>query len=215
MKIYTFHTSVPSHDMDGEIRLLNLWRQRWIDFGAEPVVLNEWHARQHPYYGEFAAAIAKLPTVNSAEYERACYIRHLALAYVEGGWMMDYDVFPKLGHTLPKFKSAQLAKLHLMQANCICPCMFYATTEVAERLCQEFASGRTGLRKMGERDHYSDQYSIVDLVEAKADWIVQHNRLLGYGDEGWGESEFVHFSNASTIQRGMTPRWKTIPELLK
>ena len=32
--------------------------------------------------------------VNSKEYEVACFIRHLAMAAVGGGWMSDYDVVP-------------------------------------------------------------------------------------------------------------------------
>ncbi len=216
MKIYTFYNLCPSHDVDAEIRLLLLWKERWTALGFEPYVLNEWIARKHPYFEEYHAAVSKLPTFNTADYELACYHRWLALAQVDGGWCMDYDVFPVRGKTLPTFMYAAADQLQLLQTNCICPCLFYATREVAERMCGVFATGDYGLRKMGDKDHYSDQYAIVDLVEKeRVSWIKQSNHLLGYGDDGWEKADFVHFSNASTSQRGLSPRWRCIPKLLE
>ncbi len=215
MRIYTYYEVCPTHDVEAEMRLLLLWKEHWTAIGYEPFVLNEFIARQHPYFEDYHAAVSKLPTVNSADYEKACYLRHLALAQVGGGWLADYDVFAVRGKELPVFSGEQLNRLQLLQTNCICPCLFYATREVAERMCRTFAAGQHGLRKMGERDHYSDQYALVDLVEMdKVDWIEQSNHLLGYGDDGWEQAEFVHFSNSATRPRGKNPRWQHIPQIL-
>lgn len=212
MKLFTFHETCPGHDIEAELRLLTLWREHWTALGFEPVVLNEWIARQHPFFADYEREIRKLPSVNSESYELACWFRWLALAQVGGGWCMDYDVFTTRPTSLPEGSND---KLQLMQTNCICPCLFHASKETIERLCLEFASGQWGRRMMGERPHYSDQYAIVDMVEKGCDWITQDNRLLGYGDVDWGKADFVHFSNSSMQPRGMIPRWKHIPVLLK
>lgn len=214
MKLYTFYQTIPTHDVDGEYRLLMLWRERWTALGYEPVVLNEWIARKHPYYAQFHSLVSQLPTINSKGYEMACFIRHLALAQSGGGWLMDYDVMATGKGELPVFSGDQLNRLQLLQTNCICPCLFHATKEVAERMCQVFATGEHGLREDGPRKHYSDQYAIVDLVTAKADWIEQSNHLMGYGDEGWEKAQFVHFSNSAMQPRKLIPRWQHIPKIL-
>lgn len=217
MKIFSFYNTVPSHDVEGELRLVHLWADHWTALGYEPTVLNEVHARKHPYFHEYNNAISQLPTVNSLAYERSCFVRHLAFAQVGGGFCSDYDVFSPLPSVqFPTFDSDELNKLQLLQTNCICPCLFYATKETLERMCREFATSKLGRRQMGERTQVSDQYILVDLVEQeKADWIAQSNLLLGYGDDGWQKAEFVHFSNSSCQPRGMVPRWKHIPKLLQ
>jgi hypothetical protein len=74
-----------------------------VRIGWHTVVLNRSVARGHPLYKEFDAAIKRFPTINTREYEEACYVRWLAMAHytstlhngnaaVNGGWLSDYDV---------------------------------------------------------------------------------------------------------------------------
>lgn len=212
--VFSYYVNCQGHDPESELKLIALWRQEWLRRGFNPVVLVEWHARRSSGFSEFNNAVSQLPTVNSQDYERACFLRWAALADAGGGWMMDYDVFPNQFTALPVFTEEQMGKLQLMQANCVCPCLVHATPVVAMRLCNEFATGKYGLRKMGEKDHYSDQYALEDLVGAKADWIEMNDFVLGYGDVGWEKAQAVHFSNSSTAPRGKSPRWKHIPDLL-
>lgn len=220
MNVYTYFSEVPGISLFDSVKLILLWMERWRAVGMEPRVLSEWHARQHPYFEEFDAAIRKIPTANAPEYERACFIRWLALAQVGGGFLSDYDVFSKrLGELkqcqLPwPMSGADLNKLHILQANCVCPCLAYAYKSVAERLCEEFATGTFTMHEINGQKHLSDQYAIEQLVLAKADWIKQHDYVKLYGDEGWEKSPFVHFANASFKDHNQ-PRWKRIPELLK
>lgn len=222
MKIFTYHINVSPEGLENELRLITLWRNVWQTRGIETVVLSEFHARQHPYFSEYDAAISKLPTVNSVLYERACYLRWLALAQVGGGFISDYDVFPKApgeGHEIfgPPFDGT---KFNMFQKKGPCPSFNYVSKETCEWLCQQFATGQFGKRDMEGRDHFSDQYSICDLwteEEKKPEAerrIILHDYVLGYMDEGWEKARFVHFSNSSTTPRGKTPRWRHIPALL-
>lgn len=215
MKIFTYYTHCAGHNPEPEVKLLALWKETWAKLGVEPFVLQEWHARQSPGFGEFHNAIGQLPTTNNRDYEKACFLRWLALAQVGGGWMMDYDLFPNRFSDLPHWTGAQMNRLQLMQANCVCPCFVYASSEVALRLCGEMAPGKHGLRTINGQPHYSDQYVLCDLVDAKADWIDLTHHVLGYGDAGWEKAEFVHFSNSACVPRGKTPRWQHIPTILQ
>ncbi|KAJ8037203.1 hypothetical protein HOLleu_17959 [Holothuria leucospilota] len=73
---------------------LAAWRMAWSSAGWTPVVLTEQHAMQHPKYDEFRKKFWDLPTINNKGYELACFLRHVAMAAVGGGWMADYDVLP-------------------------------------------------------------------------------------------------------------------------
>jgi len=77
----------------GDGASVEVWRRTWAAAGWKPVVLDERHAAAHPNYEEFKSKFASYPTTNPAGYEVACYLRHLALAAVGGGWLCDYDLF--------------------------------------------------------------------------------------------------------------------------
>jgi hypothetical protein len=93
MKLYTYYVDCPAHAGRGEVELVELWQKNWNSIGVETSVLNLSHAKDHPYFKEFDKAVSVLPSVNSKEYELACFHRWLALACVGGGFMSDYDVF--------------------------------------------------------------------------------------------------------------------------
>lgn len=218
MKLYTYYTYVPNINPADELRLLNLWR-RHHSAVWEPFVLTEWHARQHPAFADFDARIRALPSVNPPEYERACYLRWLALAAVGGGFMSDYDVFQRPGSMLPELTGAGLGRLQMFQRQS--PSLVYAARHICERLCMTIRGIGDQLPALGQREingklHYSDQYAIEDIVATGEgeDWITLHNTVLGYMDEGWEKAVAVHFSNAAMMPRGKTPRWKHIPTLL-
>lgn len=222
-KLHCFHTNVTPEGLEPEFRLITLWREAWTKRGVEPVVLSEWHARQHPMFTEFDAVVSKLPTVNNFLYERACWIRWLALAQVGGGFISDYDVFPKADgdwNRLIEFDHLREA-LHMFQKRGPCPSFNYASKEVCEWICREIMNGDKGMRDYQGRPHTSDQYFLCDLwteEEKKpevARKIALHDYVLGYMDEGWEKARMVHFSNSAMSPRGRTPRWKHIPELLK
>ena len=73
-----------------------MWERSWSVAGWTPVVLSEKDAMTHPYYHAFKIRVGSYPLAaqgGGRDYEVACYLRHLAMANVGGGWLTDYDVF--------------------------------------------------------------------------------------------------------------------------
>lgn len=219
MRIYTYYADCPTHDQVAELRLISLWRDHWSAAAWEPFVLNEWHARQSAFFDEYLAAVQKLPSVNSREYETACYLRWMALAAVGGGYMADYDVFPaKRGKSrgLPEMTGVMLNRLQVFQNRNVCPSFVYAQQSVAENITRLFVADKPpGYRDHNGRPHYSDMYALEDMVVADSDLIQTHDLVRDYmGSEGWEKAPFIHFANGYMGPRGLTPRWQHIPKLI-
>lgn len=71
---------------------IHQWRRSWSGAGWKPRVLTPAHARAHPEHDALEAFVKTLPTPNARDYESACFLRHLAVAVVGGGYLSDYDV---------------------------------------------------------------------------------------------------------------------------
>lgn len=213
-RIFTYYAECPGISGYDSLRLINAWRERWSAVGFEPFVLSEHHARAHPYFEEFSKGLEKLPTQNSREYELACYHRWLALAQAGGGLCGDYDVFPR-DQPPKKFVDTKSNKLQLLQQNCVCPCLFYASREVAERVCQAFVSTDFKMHEINGKPHLSDQYCLSQMVESGTDWIAQKDCTMLWTEEGWDSRPFVHFANRVALQHSKNPRWKFLDEVLK
>lgn len=92
MRVCTYFEAIPELDTPAQREALGIWQDSWQRHGWTPVLLNEQDAKKHRLYDEFVEAIGRLPTANHPAYERACYLRWLAMAQIGGGWMVDYDV---------------------------------------------------------------------------------------------------------------------------
>lgn len=223
MKIYTYYTNCPGISSYDSTKLIIAWREVWASMGFEPFVLTEHHARVHPDWAELEPRLRALPTVNGAEYEFACYARWLALATVGGGFMCDFDVFPRMKNedgspaSFPwPMTGADMNSLHIYQNHNVCPCFIYANPEMAMAVVVAcLHGGHLGRRQINGREHMSDQYVLEDAVIAKEPWIKTHDLVREYGDAEWLTHPFVHLSNASTTPKGKTPRWKHVRDILK
>lgn len=219
VKLYTYFNDVPGISPFDSYKLILLWMEHWKAVGFEPFVLTEWHASKHPMFEKFNAVVSAFPSVNSPEYERACWIRWLAFSAMGGGYMSDYDVFPvKLGKlrgvTLPEYTGRDLSSVQILQGSCCCPSYVFAMSRTIDALCELFMSGKYGRKDQGGREHWSDMYAIEQLVIEGNPIIQRHNTVVGYGDAGWEKSPAVHFSNGSMQPKGLTPRWQCIPSLI-
>lgn len=216
MKVFSYYESVPELDAFCELKLITIWRRNWSAAGFEPIVLSEHHARQHPLFAEYHAAVSKLPSCNPQKYELSCWMRHLAMAHVGGGVLMDYDVmvYPndrEASRFLTSFRDCRNFIMFQERA----PSLNCAPASIYEQVCLEFGTGKWGHSPQGERVHASDQYGFEQLAAAKCDWLERRSDVKGFDDEGWEKSLFVHYALDPMARANKLPKWKHIPTLRK
>jgi len=68
--------------------LIAAWKESYEANGWKTVVLNKAHAEMHPEYAAMIGPLTALPTVNAGEYDLMCYLRHLAMGAVGGGFLV-------------------------------------------------------------------------------------------------------------------------------
>lgn len=205
MKIFGYYCDVPDLNRQDELHLVHLWLRRWRAAGWDPWVLSEWDAAKHPYFAEFDRAISALPSVNPKPYERACYLRWLALAQVGGGFMADFDLIP-----YPPLKGfVQEPNIVLFQA--CAPSLVWAPKAKAEELCQRFAAGDLGVQNINGSIHHSDMYALEAIPDG--DLVQRRDIVKGYGDPDWETAPLVHYSSGSMNPAGKVPKYRWIPKL--
>jgi hypothetical protein len=95
--IYTFYNPlfedafVTAMTPEGDAALIEMWKQKWYEFGWQPKVLNYEDSQKHHAFQEITD---QLNNSNLDGYNKMCIWRWLAMAAVGGGWMADYDTFP-------------------------------------------------------------------------------------------------------------------------
>lgn len=213
--IYTYHVDVAGMNMLDERKLLALWLDYWRSEGFDPLVLNEYHAKQHPLYAELDRKIATFGTVNPTGYERACWMRHAAVSFAGGGFICDFDVFQlkpwERNRNLPKNK---LTVFQGADWDSACPSLVFGTSEaydaflkfILERPDCHFAEVING------SNHYSDMHCIREFIKEGGGQIDQ--QVKNYNEPGWKEMKLVHCNRASLHPLGLSPRYKHIPELI-
>lgn len=197
MIVHTYCEAVPG--MPYPYRLLDLWRWSWESKGWGTRVLNESDAKDHPGYNAFSGRINFYPTINNSGYERACYMRHLAMANIGGGLMVDYDVLLR-GH-LP-FSSPFPGEPVICEPTLV-PCMVLADDEGFGDICdilfayqprgQKHVSDMTILRK-----------SSIHVHPGCVEHLTSGRPIIDDPGDGWKTAPAIHFSNYSFNKLG----WK-------
>lgn len=216
MNLYCYYDTVPLHDQENELRMLNHWRRHHARLGFTPVVLEPWHARKHPYYENIHEAVSRLPSINPKGYDLACYDRWIAMATVAGGHgiMADYDTFlyPAVADDMTPLialTGAERQKLRVYQNTT--PCLVVGTAQTFNRWAWEFAR----YQPAPDLKHTSDMVILEEFAIKEPDSFDRFRYVKCYGEEGWDRAPAVHYSNASMTPAGKAPRWKFIPELRK
>lgn len=206
LKIYCYHSHVPQLSIEDETRLIMLWRDRWAAAGFEPVVLNEFIARQNPLFEHLQGRFdrGELPSINPAYYDNACYLRYLAMAEVGGGIMSDYDVMP-YGW---QFRGEKFTKtLTTYQGGC--PCLVSGTKGAYLLAVKAFLE-----YQLTANDHHEGKPHISDMHILQSGAIPHEakHEVKDFGKEGWETAKAVHFCTSKMTPKYL-PRWKHIPTL--
>lgn len=152
-KVYTY---LDRPDDVTQAGMVELWRRSWDARGWEPVLLDEGTARRHPLFDLFDATVRSYPTVNPPNYEAACFVRWLALDWVGGGLLTDYDV---LNHSFPAPATFPDAPVVALDDERI-PCAVF--TQPSAQLYRLFLDRRRMLQATvleGGRPHVSDMHA--------------------------------------------------------
>lgn len=214
MKIHTYYHDCPDIDAESHLRLITLWRRHHEKLGLEPVVLTQYHARQHPYFKEFDDRVRRLPTTNPNGYDLACYHRWLAMVVAlysphseagQVGLMADYDLFLRTDATKDLFLMGVPARVTVFEN--IVPCLVLGDARAFLQACTWFAE-----YPMPGTKHTSDMYILEQLAAKKPELFARYHWVKSYGESDWAKAPAVHFSTYSMEKQ--VPKWATIPRLL-
>lgn len=177
---------------------IELWKQSWSRLGWNPVVLGPLDAMKHPKFEEFRAKIAALPTVNPVKYEQACYLRWLALDFVGGGFLTDYDVISTRLTPQSFMEIRASEKLTPLQGgSSLVPAAMWAPKGALKDWLAALEGYKPKKRDTEEgRPHVSDQ-SILNRLKAEA-WVdATQERVKEVGEAGWRGAELIHFAHGA------------------
>ena len=192
--VFTFfdRTELDGAEQQAQIAL---WKAAWKSRGWNPVVLGPLDVMKHPKYEAFRAAVSAFPTVNPKTYELVCYLRWLALGYVGGGLMVDYDVIP--GTLFPKDiaelrKSDKLQPFQCRPGSAVPSAMLAPKGALAKWIvAMQSYSGPVG--QEAGRAHLSDQAILNQQLDQ--DWVdATHGLVKEFGEDGWAGAQLVHFA---------------------
>jgi hypothetical protein len=207
--VYTYYVPIGTEKEEAsQTAMIHHWRSSWATQGWEAVVLGIDDAEAHPFFEEYNAAVQRLPTTNSQEYEMACYHRWLAVAHRGGGFMSDYDVVnysfsARPPHTrlavyeqtydtkgvTPSVVGGDAAGFYDM-------CLCFATCDVQGVLGEEKG-----------RPHTSDMIALQKMYHRFAYQVVPLCKQ--YGVPNWEDAPLVHFSHHATSQTDRVACMKT------
>jgi hypothetical protein len=189
-KVYTYYALVNGMEEDQQW-LLQKWKESWRANGWDPVVLGPMDANATP---EELSIIDSFPSINPRDYERACWMRWVAMRDC-GGLMVDYDVM-NYGFT-PEHVPPYNNRIRLFDG--YVPCVVRGKQEDYANILAEFLS----IKVRGVK-HWSDMLA----MEALQDKYDTGKECVEYGKPGWKAAKLVHYAHGVC---GGKPRSEVIP----
>lgn len=185
-RIYAYYTDV---GCDGQLELIDLWKERWKREGWEPIILGEDDAKKDPRWEAMKEKAKNFPCRQGAKnFERANFERWLAFAQIDGA-VTDYDVFPRVPFPPQEFRG------FVCGDGCGGPGFIVGT-----KIDFSFTVDVILSYEVQSDDIWDSQPHICDMrVLQKNKGIydrILHN-IACFGEKGWEERPLVHFGNAS------------------
>lgn len=213
MRLHTFYTFVDGIDQHDELRLIQQWQQHHERLGFETMVLQEFHAKQHPFYEDMLKAVRDFPSVNPKGYDTACYLRWLACATAQDMGqiiMMDYDLFllPTVWDDLNPLLAPtgkEMQKLRVFQHHI--PSLVSGSYDQYLAWCERFAEYKP------ETHHTSDMCIMEQWHMKDPQCFTALPFVKLYTEQGWESAPAVHYSNSTMQPNKKVPRWKHVLNL--
>lgn len=194
--VTTYYEPVPGSPRP--TKLLDLWRESWESRGWKTKILSEKDAKDHPGYKQYSERISRYPTVNNPLYERACYMRHLAMENQGGGLLTDYDVLlmGKLDFTEPFHGEPVICEPTLV------PCMVLADEEGFGDICDIIYNFDLIHVKLSSAPPHVSDMTILRKSEIHVHCgCVEHlcsgRPVINDPGDGWKTAPAIHFSSYS------------------
>jgi hypothetical protein len=224
--IYTFYSPlVRALDTPREQRtrkadkeLLEAWKSAWHDAGWDPNIITLEDAKRHPAYDAFTAKVQQTKLLGAggrnSEYNEYCFLRFLAMAFIGGGTMADYDLFPlSTASSSPAIPTPQRFTVYQQTLNKAgpVPALCSGTSMEWERIAQAIID----ISQQASESGWSDMTALMHLYKTQPDSMVVLDQVLGSNElekspsahercrlashkNAWG----VHFSHYDVLQSG-------------
>lgn len=195
--VFTYYQPLDIRHSGEQAEMIRHWKRSWAKQGWNPRVLGIEDARRHPMFDEFDARVRKLPTVNSVDYEVACYHRWLAVAAAGGGFMSDYDVV-NYGFKPKPIQS----DLTIYESDYCCdsvtPSVVGGTSYGFLNACFCFSvcEPESITSDFGDRKHTSDMI-VMQMMSDRGVFIIAPT-VRQYGQADWDSAELVHYCHSTT-----------------
>lgn len=225
--IYTFYSPLvrametprEQRTRKADQQLLEAWQAAWYDAGWDPKIISLKEAKQHPAYDPYLAQLQNIKLLGSGgrneEYNEYCFLRFLAMAFVGGGTMADYDLFPiKKATSSPSIPMPDRFTVYqetLNKAGPV-PALCSGTATEWERIAQAILE----ISQQPTQTGWSDMTALMRLYKTQPDSILLLDQVLGSNEleqapgaahercrmashkNAWG----VHFSHYDVLQSG-------------
>jgi len=185
--------------------LINLWKYTWIKNGWKPIILNQTIAQKHLLYEKYYSVIKSFPTINTKEYENACFLRWLAMSVVGGGFMSDYDVINK---NFVYQREKMVYKRPVIYQGLV-PSLVFGDEEDYLKFVQLFISYKPDTFEK----HISDMVILSKQYFQKKNIYESFNIIKAFKEPYWTKAKLIHFAH-NTIPKKIQSRCNFIKQKL-
>ncbi|KAI2492685.1 hypothetical protein MHU86_21870 [Fragilaria crotonensis] len=198
--------------------LLVVWKAAWYEAGWDARIISLEEAKQYRGYSSYLTSLQQTKLLGHAgrnhEYNEYCFLRYLAMAFVGGGTMADYDLFPLSdagsSPAIPTPTRFTVYQKTLNKAGPV-PALCSGLSSEWERIAQEILE----ISQEPSASGWSDMTALMQLYKKQPDSMTLLDQVLGSNEveqspsahercrlasrkNAWG----VHFSHYDVLQSG-------------